>query len=56
MSLKSASSYDTLFLRSLSDPEGFWSDAAKDISWFKPWTRCWTTATRPSTAGSPAGN
>ena len=39
MSLNAASSYDLLFSRSLSDPAGFWGEAAKDISWFKPWDK-----------------
>jgi acetyl-CoA synthetase len=25
--------------RALKDPEGFWGDAAKELYWFKPWSR-----------------
>jgi propionyl-CoA synthetase len=30
----------------------FWGEAAKDIDWITPPTRCWTTPTRRSTGGS----
>ncbi|MEH6526206.1 MAG: propionyl-CoA synthetase [Sneathiella sp.] len=30
--------YEEDYLRSLQDPNGFWGDAASDISWYKPWT------------------
>jgi propionyl-CoA synthetase len=29
--------YQTAYERSLSDPEGFWGDAAESISWFRRW-------------------
>jgi propionyl-CoA synthetase len=29
--------YEELHTRSISDPEGFWGDAAKEIDWIKPW-------------------
>lgn len=29
--------YEELHTRSLSDPEGFWGDAASEIDWIKPW-------------------
>jgi propionyl-CoA synthetase len=29
--------YKELHTRSISDPEGFWGDAAKEIDWIKPW-------------------
>ena len=31
------SSYDDVFSRSLRDPEGFWSEAARDIDWIETW-------------------
>src|SRR5580692_3063938 len=30
---------DEIRARSLADPEGFWAEAAKDIRWYKPWTK-----------------
>lgn len=32
-------SYEEDYRRSLDDPEGFWGDAAAEISWYKPWDR-----------------
>ncbi len=32
-------SYDEVYSRSLSDPEGFWGEAAQSIHWEKPWDR-----------------
>jgi len=29
-------SYQEIYTRSLEDPEGFWTEAAKDIDWYKP--------------------
>ncbi len=29
--------YDDIFRRSIDDPEGFWAEAAADISWTKKW-------------------
>ena len=29
--------YEELHTRSISDPEGFWGDAASEIDWIKPW-------------------
>ena len=32
--------YDTLYRRSMEDPEGFWGDVARqEISWFKEWDK-----------------
>jgi len=31
--------YDEVYQRSLSDPEGFWGEAAKAIHWDKPWDK-----------------
>ncbi len=35
----SRAAYDSLYQRSLSDPDGFWSDVASELHWFAPWTR-----------------
>ena len=32
-----ASRYDELYARSMSDPEGFWAEAAEDVQWYKKW-------------------
>lgn len=32
-------SYDSIHRRSLADPVGFWSEAAAEIDWFKPWDK-----------------
>ena len=37
MSPNTAELYDRMHARSLSDPEGFWGEAARDITWSKPW-------------------
>src|SRR5437762_947145 len=34
-----ASIYQSLFARSLADPDGFWAAAAEDIYWDRPWDR-----------------
>lgn len=31
------SRYDEVYARSLSDPEGFWAEAADEIDWFQKW-------------------
>jgi propionyl-CoA synthetase len=33
------SSYDSIYRRSLTDPAGFWGEAAAEIDWFKPWDK-----------------
>ncbi|CAO3352023.1 propionyl-CoA synthetase [Azospirillum palustre] len=38
-STTTAELFDQMHARSLSDPAGFWGEAAKDISWFKPWDK-----------------
>ena len=30
--------YETMYRRSIEDPNGFWADAAKELDWFQPWT------------------
>ncbi len=31
--------YDDTYKRSLEDPEGFWGEAAEDISWYRKWDK-----------------
>ena len=31
--------YETEYRRSTEDPEGFWSEVASELDWYKPWTR-----------------
>jgi propionyl-CoA synthetase len=37
MSRSTADHYDQLHARSLSDPEGFWAEAAEEVAWIKRW-------------------
>jgi len=41
------SDYQTLYLRSLEDPEGFWAQAAGDIHWERKWERVLDDSRRP---------
>ena len=43
-----AQSYDEMYERSVTDPEGFWSDAGKRIDWIKPYTRAKNTSFAPT--------
>ena len=36
--VKSLAQYDEMYRRSVEDPEGFWSDAARELEWFTPFT------------------
>jgi propionyl-CoA synthetase len=36
--------YDRAYARSLSDPEGFWGDAAEDVHWVRKWDRVLDTS------------
>ena len=31
--------YESLYKKSIDEPEGFWSDAAKNLEWFAPWSK-----------------
>ncbi|MCH8801515.1 MAG: acetate--CoA ligase [Chloroflexi bacterium] len=31
--------HDAAYKRSVEDPEGFWEEVAKELSWFKPWDK-----------------
>ena len=37
--VKSLEEYETLYRRSIQDPEGFWAEIARELHWFTPWTR-----------------
>ncbi len=37
--IKSLEEYESLYRRSVEDPEGFWAEAAKELHWFAPWTK-----------------
>jgi acetyl-CoA synthetase len=40
--IKSLAEYEKLWQRAKDDPEGFWGEQAKELSWFKPWTKVLT--------------
>jgi len=50
-----ANLYDQLHARSLSDPEGFWGEAAEEITWFRPWDRVLDNANPPFSRWFPGG-
>jgi acetyl-CoA synthetase len=37
--VKSEKEYEALYLRADKDPEGFWSECAKNLDWFKPFDK-----------------
>ena len=37
--IKSLADYEKLWKRAKDDLEGFWAEQAKELSWFKPWTK-----------------
>ncbi len=37
--IKSMAAYEALYKKSIEDPESFWAGVAKELHWFKPWTR-----------------
>jgi propionyl-CoA synthetase len=39
--------YNPIHARSLSDPEGFWGEAAEDIAWFRRWDKVLDDANPP---------
>jgi propionyl-CoA synthetase len=41
------SKYDDVFQRSITDPEGFWGEAAEDIDWYKKWDRVLDDSNKP---------
>jgi len=42
-----SSSYEEVFTRSLTDPDGFWSEAAEEVSWIKTWDKVVDTSNPP---------
>src|SRR3984893_9410400 len=37
--VKSLEEYESLYRRSIQDPDSFWAEIARDLHWFTPWTR-----------------
>jgi acetyl-CoA synthetase len=37
--IKSRADYDRIYKRSVEDPEGFWSEIANELHWFKKWDK-----------------
>ncbi len=37
--VKSRDEYEKMWKQSVEDPEAFWGNIAKDLSWFKPWLK-----------------
>jgi acetyl-CoA synthetase len=37
--IKSLEEYETLYQQSIEDPEKFWAGVAKELHWFKPWSK-----------------
>jgi acetyl-CoA synthetase len=37
--IKSLEEYETLYARSIADPEAFWASAASELHWFEQWTK-----------------
>jgi acetyl-CoA synthetase len=40
--IKNLNEYEKLWQRAKDDPEGFWGEQAKELSWFKPWHKVLT--------------
>jgi propionyl-CoA synthetase len=39
--------YDDVFRRSISDPDGFWGEAAENIDWYKKWDKVLDDSKKP---------
>lgn len=37
--IKNMAEYEEIYQRAAKDPEGFWSEIAQDLEWFKPWEK-----------------
>src|ERR1700760_5170186 len=37
--VKSLEEYESLYRRSIEDPESFWAEISRELHWFTPWTR-----------------
>jgi propionyl-CoA synthetase len=48
-------SYQALYQRSLTDPEGFWAEAAQDLHWYKKWDRVLDDSRKPFYRWFPGG-
>lgn len=42
-----SNAYNLAYERSLQDPEGFWSEAAQEIDWYKPWDKVLDDSNKP---------
>ena len=45
--VKGMDGYNKLYRRSIDDPEGFWADEAKELTWFEPWTKVLDESKKP---------
>ncbi len=54
--ISSLDEYQTLWNQAKNDPESFWSEQARLLSWFKPWDKVleWNCAFRQVVRGGPA--
>ena len=50
-----SSSYEEVFTRSLTDPDGFWSEAAEEVSWIETWDKVIDTSNPPFYRWFPGG-
>ena len=39
--------YEQAYARSISDPEGFWGEAAEEITWYKKWDKVLDDSNKP---------
>ncbi len=37
--VRSLDEYEAMYARSIADPEAFWAEAARELTWFEPWTQ-----------------
>ena len=42
-----SSGYNGAYTRSISDPSGFWADAAEEIHWYKKWDKVLDDSNKP---------
>ncbi len=50
-----AGRFDEVYARSLSDPEGFWAEAAEQIDWYEKWERVLDSSRAPFSTWFPGG-
>ncbi len=53
--VKSLADYEARYKKSIEDPEAFWAEAARELDWFEPWTKC-STGISPGPSGSSAAS